>query len=130
MTALGSAAVVIHRLGLPEAQYRKVLDFMLGVSGGVMTAASYWSLLAPALEPCLGCEAALLFTPGGRRLYIGERPPERVTRHLAVDGPVLREAGRMAALEEAEASFSAVEAAYAPHSSSLESICTSDVLAS
>jgi len=50
MTALGSAAVVIHRLGLPEAQYRKVLDFMLGVSGGVMTAASYWSLLAPALE--------------------------------------------------------------------------------
>lgn len=50
MTALGSAAVVIHRLGLPETAYRKVLDFMLGVSGGVMTAASYWSLLAPALE--------------------------------------------------------------------------------
>lgn len=50
MTALGSAAVVIHRLGLPESAYRKVLDFMLGVSGGVMCAASYWSLLAPALE--------------------------------------------------------------------------------
>ena len=50
MTALGSAAVLIHRLGLDEAMYRKVLDFMLGVSGGVMTAASYWSLLAPALE--------------------------------------------------------------------------------
>ena len=50
MTALGSAAVVIHHLGLPEDTYRKVLDFMLGVSGGVMTAASYWSLLAPALE--------------------------------------------------------------------------------
>ena len=50
MTALGSAAVAIHRLNLPEKTYRKVLDFMLGVSGGVMTAASYWSLLAPALE--------------------------------------------------------------------------------
>ena len=50
MTALGSAAVLIHRLRLPEAVYRRVLDFMLGVSGGVMTAASYWSLLAPALE--------------------------------------------------------------------------------
>ena len=50
MTALGSAAVVVHRLGLPDVTYRKVLDFMLGVSGGVMTAASYWSLLAPALE--------------------------------------------------------------------------------
>lgn len=50
MTALGSAAVVLHQFGLPERTYRKVLDFMLGVSGGVMTAASYWSLLAPALE--------------------------------------------------------------------------------
>jgi len=50
MTALGSGAVVIHRLGLPETAYRKVLDFMLGISAGVMMAASYWSLLAPALE--------------------------------------------------------------------------------
>ena len=50
MTALGSAAVIIHKLGLSESTYRKVLDFMLGISGGVMTAASYWSLLAPALE--------------------------------------------------------------------------------
>lgn len=50
MTALGAAAVAIHKLGLSESTYRKVLDFMLGVSGGVMTAASYWSLLAPALE--------------------------------------------------------------------------------
>ena len=50
MTALGSAATVIHKLGLSETTYRKVLDFMLGISGGVMTAASYWSLLAPALD--------------------------------------------------------------------------------
>ena len=50
MTALGAAAVIIKRLGLPEPLFRKVLDFFLGVSGGVMTAASYWSLLAPALD--------------------------------------------------------------------------------
>jgi hypothetical protein len=50
MTALGSAAVVIHKIGLGDRSYRKLLDFMLGLSGGVMTAASYWSLLAPALE--------------------------------------------------------------------------------
>ena len=50
MTALGSGAVVINYAGLGEQDFRKVLDFMLGVSGGVMTAASYWSLLAPALE--------------------------------------------------------------------------------
>ena len=50
MTALGSAAVIVHQLGLSETTHRKVLDFMLGISGGVMTAASYWSLLAPALE--------------------------------------------------------------------------------
>jgi zinc transporter 11 len=50
MTALGSAAVAVHYVGLGEQDFRKVLDFMLGVSGGVMTAASYWSLLAPALE--------------------------------------------------------------------------------
>ena len=50
MTALGSSIVVIHRFGLPERAYRKVLDFSLGVSAGVMIAASYWSLLAPALE--------------------------------------------------------------------------------
>jgi ZIP family zinc transporter len=29
---------------------RKVLDFMLGFAAGVMIAASYWSLLAPAIE--------------------------------------------------------------------------------
>lgn len=45
MTALGSAAVFLSR-GLS----RKMLDGMLGFAGGVMIAASYWSLLAPAIE--------------------------------------------------------------------------------
>ncbi len=45
MTALGAAAVF-----LAKEVSRKVLDSMLGFAAGVMIAASYWSLLAPAIE--------------------------------------------------------------------------------
>ena len=45
MTALGAAAV----FGVKGAS-RKLLDGMLGFAGGVMIAASFWSLLAPAIE--------------------------------------------------------------------------------
>jgi len=45
MTALGSATVF-----LTKQVNRKLLDTMLGFAGGVMIAASYWSLLAPAIE--------------------------------------------------------------------------------
>ena len=33
---------------------RKLLDTMLGFAAGVMIAASYWSLLAPAIEMSKG----------------------------------------------------------------------------
>lgn len=45
MTALGAAGVFISK----EIS-RKLLDGMLGFAAGVMIAASYWSLLAPAIE--------------------------------------------------------------------------------
>jgi len=45
MTALGAAAVF-----LTKEVNRTVLDAMLGFAAGVMIAASYWSLLSPALE--------------------------------------------------------------------------------
>jgi len=45
MTALGAGMVFFTK----EVN-RKLLDAMLGFSGGVMIAASYWSLLAPAIE--------------------------------------------------------------------------------
>lgn len=45
MTAFGAATVFTAR-GIS----RRVLDTMLGFAGGVMIAASYWSLLAPAIE--------------------------------------------------------------------------------
>jgi ZIP family zinc transporter len=45
MTALGSGLVFFFK-----SINRKVLDAMLGFAAGVMIAASYWSLLAPAIE--------------------------------------------------------------------------------
>ncbi|MEO8355946.1 MAG: ZIP family metal transporter [Chloroflexota bacterium] len=45
VTALGAATVFLVR----EVN-RKLLDGMLGFAAGVMIAASYWSLLAPAIE--------------------------------------------------------------------------------
>ena len=45
LTALGASAVFFFR-----SINRKVLDGMLGFAAGVMIAASYWSLLAPAIE--------------------------------------------------------------------------------
>ena len=45
VTALGAACVFVRR-----DLSRKWLDALLGFAGGVMIAASYWSLLAPAIE--------------------------------------------------------------------------------
>ncbi|XP_071107051.1 zinc transporter ZIP11-like [Haliotis cracherodii] len=45
LTALGSGLVFVFKSG-----QRKILDGSLGFAAGVMTAASYWSLLAPAIE--------------------------------------------------------------------------------
>lgn len=66
MTALGAAVVF-----LTYEVSRKFLDVMLGFAAGVMIAASYWSLLAPALEMSKGMNvpewfpAAVGFMAGG-----------------------------------------------------------------
>ncbi len=44
VTALGAAIVVFFR-----SPNQKILDFMLGFAAGVMIAASFWSLLQPAI---------------------------------------------------------------------------------
>lgn len=49
MTALGAALVFTTK-----TVNQKFLDSMLGFAGGVMIAASYWSLLAPAIEMAEG----------------------------------------------------------------------------
>ena len=74
VTALGAAAVFFFR-----RIEQKVLDGMLGFAAGVMIAASFWSLLAPAIE--MGGEgslpgwlpAAIGFLTGGVFLWIVDR---------------------------------------------------------
>lgn len=46
---------------------QKILDAMLGFAGGVMLAASYWSLLAPAIEIA---EESELYGPDGRWSFV------------------------------------------------------------
>lgn len=71
VTALGAAAVFTAK-----DMSRKFLDVMLGFAGGVMIAASYWSLLAPAIEMSEGkslpawVPAAVGFILGGIVLRI------------------------------------------------------------
>ena len=84
MTALGASAVFFFK----EVN-RKVLDTMLGFAGGVMIAASYWSLLAPAIEmseemrvhPWL--PPAIGFMLGGAVLYI----MDKILPHLHIGYP-------------------------------------------
>ena len=45
VTALGAASVVFF-----TSPNQKLLNFMLGFASGVMIAASFWSLLLPAIE--------------------------------------------------------------------------------
>jgi ZIP family zinc transporter len=45
LTAIGAALVFLFK-----SSNRKVLDMCLGFTGGVMIAASFWSLLSPAIE--------------------------------------------------------------------------------
>lgn len=49
VTALGASTVLFTR-----NVSRRLLDGMLGFAAGVMIAASYWSLLAPAIEMAHG----------------------------------------------------------------------------
>lgn len=74
MTALGSAMVFLFKEIKP-----KILNMMLGFAAGVMIAASFWSLLAPALEEAelLGqipwVSASLGFLGGGAFLWLADK---------------------------------------------------------
>jgi len=58
LTALGASIVFISK-----DLNRKVLDGALGFAGGVMIAASYWSLLNPAIELSSGLNIPKWFPP-------------------------------------------------------------------
>lgn len=65
LTALGAAFVFFFK-----TMHRAVLDGMLGFTGGVMIAASYWSLLAPAIEMSTG-EGAMRIFPVAMGFILG-----------------------------------------------------------
>ncbi len=85
LTAAGAAVVFTGR-----SVSRRLLDTMLGFAAGVMIAASYWSLLAPALEMSAGkalpawVPAAAGFLAGGIFL----RGVDRVLPHLHIGFPM------------------------------------------
>ncbi|RLU23022.1 hypothetical protein DMN91_005300 [Ooceraea biroi] len=71
LTAAGAALVVVIR-----GKQRKLLDVSLGFAAGVMLAASYWSLLAPAIEMATeskiyGAEGEYAFVPVAVGLLVG-----------------------------------------------------------
>jgi ZIP family zinc transporter len=90
VTALGAALVFFFK-----AINRKVLDGMLGFAAGVMIAASYWSLLAPAIEMAEGSSlpawvpATSGFLMGGLFLYIADK----IIPHLHLGFPMAEAEG-------------------------------------
>jgi ZIP family zinc transporter len=84
LTALGASAVFFFR-----TVNQRVLDTMLGFAAGVMIAASYWSLLAPAIEMSEGgslppwVPATVGFLLGGAFLWI----VDRILPHLHIGQP-------------------------------------------
>lgn len=85
MTAVGAAGVF-----LSKEVNKKVLNAMLGFAAGVMIAASYWSLLAPAIEVAgkLSSNAwlapAIGFLMGGLVLWI----IDKILPHLHLNMPM------------------------------------------
>ena len=86
MTALGAALVFTTK-----KVNQKFLDSMMGFAGGVMIAASFWSLLAPALEMAEGgsypnwVPAAVGFLLGGFFLLAIDKILPHLHPSLAVD---------------------------------------------
>jgi ZIP family zinc transporter len=87
MTALGAAPVFFFK----EISH-KVLDGMLGFAAGVMLAASYWSLLAPAIALSGGSSvpAVVGFLAGGGLLLA----IDKVLPHLHPGFPMEKAEGR------------------------------------
>ena len=84
VTAVGAAAVLFFK-----TVKRELLDGMLGFAAGVMIAASFWSLLAPAIEMAEGSgvpawmPATIGFILGGGFLWI----IDRLLPHLHIGFP-------------------------------------------
>ena len=98
LTALGAAAVFMTR-----TFNRKILDWMLGFAGGVMIAASFWSLLAPAIEMSEDQPLPVWF-PAVTGFLLGGvflRGIDRVLPHLHLNAPIEQAEGIQTAWQRA-----------------------------
>lgn len=90
MTTLGASLVFLRR-----EPSKRLLDFLLGFAAGVMIAASYWSLLAPAIEISEGMDipswvpATVGFLLGGVFL----RAVDQLLPHLHLGLPMEKSEG-------------------------------------
>jgi ZIP family zinc transporter len=90
LTALGAAGVFFHK-----SVNRKLLQGMLGFAAGVMIAASFWSLLAPAIEMSEGSgvppwlPAVVGFLLGGAFLW----GVDKILPHLHLGLPMSQSEG-------------------------------------
>lgn len=81
VTALGASLVFLFK-----KVNKNVLDAMLGIAAGIMIAASFWSLLSPAIEmsESLSINAPLIvsigFLSGGVILFIADKIFERLDK--------------------------------------------------
>ena len=90
MTAAGAAPVF-----LGKSVSRRLLDGMLGFAAGVMIAASYWSLLAPALEMSEGKSLPAWFPPAVGFLAGGAflGGVDKILPHLHIGAPLAKAEG-------------------------------------
>jgi ZIP family zinc transporter len=90
MTVLGASAVF-----LAKDINRKVLDVMLGFAAGVMSAAVYWSMLAPALK--IAAQRHLLaWVPVAVGFLLGGfflRGIDKILPHLQFGSPIEKAEG-------------------------------------
>lgn len=85
LTALGAATIFLAR-----ELSKRLLDAMLGFAAGVMIAASYWSLLAPAIEMSAG-RALPIWFPAVAGFLLGGvflRGLDWVLPHLHLNAPL------------------------------------------
>lgn len=81
ITSLGAAVVFLFK-----KVNKNTMDAMLGLSAGVMLAATFWSLLSPALEMAENLKliswliVSLGVLSGGLLLFIGDKIFDRITK--------------------------------------------------
>ena len=74
VTALGASLVFMFK-----KVHKNILDAMLGIAAGVMIAASFWSLLSPAIDMADNLKmntmlvVAVGFLSGGLLLFVGDK---------------------------------------------------------